>query len=368
MSQVTRSTDLCGLLPEREFLRALCLERKRAERSRRRFVLMLLQSSAPADNGHDMPLADTIGAALLRSVRETDVVGWHREGAVLGLIFAELGAADRHAVVTALKIRVGLIFESALPAEEARRLRITFHCFPDDWEPGHGRPLDTLYPDLVEKDAAGHVSRTVKRGIDVLGSAMALIVLSPLLLAVAVAIKVTSPGPVIFRQKRIGQHGVPFTLLKFRSMTAENDPEIHREFVTRFIAGEPLSGTTGANGHAVFKLTDDPRLTPIGGLLRKTSFDELPQLLNVLRGEMSLVGPRPPVIYELEAYDIWHRRRLLEARPGLTGLWQVNGRSRIQFDEMVRLDLRYARTWSLWLDVRILLKTPVAMFSGAGAY
>jgi lipopolysaccharide/colanic/teichoic acid biosynthesis glycosyltransferase len=208
----------------------------------------------------------------------------------------------------------------------------------------------------------------VKRAMDVFGSAMALIVLSPLFLAVALAIKVTSPGPVIFRQKRIGQYGVPFTLLKFRSMCAVNDPQIHKEFVTRFIAGNAVPAATQGNGHAVYKITKDPRLTRIGGLLRKTSFDELPQFLNVLRGEMSLVGPRPPLIYELEAYDVWHRRRLLEAKPGVTGLWQVNGRSRIQFDDMVRLDLRYAQSWSLWLDVKILVKTPFVMFSGAGAY
>ncbi len=122
-------------------------------------------------------------------------------------------------------------------------------------------------------------------------------------------------------------------------------------------------------GHRKFyKLTNDPRITRIGGFLRKTSFDEIPQFLNVLRGEMSLVGPRPPIPYEVESYDIWHRRRLLGVKPGITGLWQVAGRSRTTFDEMVRLDLQYAKSWSFWLDLKILLQTPRAVVAGDGAY
>jgi lipopolysaccharide/colanic/teichoic acid biosynthesis glycosyltransferase len=133
------------------------------------------------------------------------------------------------------------------------------------------------------------------------------------------------------------------------------------------IAGE-AERNGNENGEGVFKITNDPRITSIGKLLRRASLDELPQFINVLRGEMSLVGPRPPVAYEVEAYDVWHRRRILEAKPGITGLWQVNGRSRVKFDDMVRLDLRYAKTWSPWLDVKILLRTPGAVISGGGAY
>jgi lipopolysaccharide/colanic/teichoic acid biosynthesis glycosyltransferase len=147
-----------------------------------------------------------------------------------------------------------------------------------------------------------------------------------------------------------------------------NDPGIHKEYVKRFISGK-LEGEPARKGqHAVYKIKDDPRLTRIGKFLRKTSLDELPQLVNVLKGEMSLVGPRPPIPYELENYDIWHRRRVLEAKPGITGLWQVNGRSSTSFDDMVRLDLRYARGWSPWLDIKILLQTPRAVLSGEDAY
>ena len=186
--------------------------------------------------------------------------------------------------------------------------------------------------------------------------------------AIAVAIKLSSPGPILFRQTRIGQYGVPFTFLKFRSMYAVNDPQIHVEYVKRFITGNGHSSVSGAKDKAVYKITKDPRVTRVGRFLRKASLDEFPQLLNVLRGEMSLVGPRPPIPYELEAYDVWHRRRLLEVKPGITGLWQVNGRSRLRFDDMVRLDLRYAKAWSPWLDLKILLQTPRAVLSGDGAY
>ena len=134
------------------------------------------------------------------------------------------------------------------------------------------------------------------------------------------------------------------------------------------IAGQAEVRPSNGNGAGVYKLTNDPRVTRVGAFLRKTSLDELPQFFNVFKGEMSLVGPRPPIPYEVEAYDIWHRQRLLEAMPGITGLWQVNGRSRVKFDEMVRLDLRYAQTWTPWLDVKILARTPRAVLFGGGAY
>ena len=154
-----------------------------------------------------------------------------------------------------------------------------------------------------------------------------------------------------------------FNFYKFRSMYADNDPGVHRDYVTKLIEG--AKHVQQPNG--MYKLVSDPRVTPLGRLLRKTSLDELPQFINVLVGDMSLVGPRPPLPYEFERYRTWHRRRVLEIKPGLTGLWQVKGRSRTTFDEMVRMDLHYARTQSLWLDLKIILQTPVAMFSGNGA-
>src|SRR5262249_14319204 len=174
-------------------------------------------------------------------------------------------------------------------------------------------------------------------------------------------VKASSKGPVFFRQRRIGQHGRPFVFYKFRSMYVGNDASVHKEYVKKLIAGKAERNGSNGDGHGVFKLTSDSRITKIGAFLRRTSLDELPQFYNVLKGEMSLVGPRPPVPYEVENYDLWHRRRLLEAKPGITGLWQVSGRSRVTFDEMVRLDLRYARSWSPWMDIKILVRTPLAV-------
>ncbi|MBZ5502719.1 MAG: sugar transferase [Acidobacteriia bacterium] len=204
--------------------------------------------------------------------------------------------------------------------------------------------------------------------MDILGSTCALVACTPLFVVLAILIKLTSKGPILFRQERIGRYGTTFQFLKFRSMRVSNDASIHREYVKKFIAGQAGSGRTDGEQETVYKITNDPRVTWVGKIMRRTSLDELPQFWNVLKGEMSLVGPRPPISYELEAYDIWHRRRLLEAKPGITGLWQVQGRSKTTFDEMVRLDLHYSKTWSPLLDIKILLQTPRAVFSGDGAY
>jgi len=368
VSRNASANEANGVLPQPLFIRALRLERKRAERSRKPFVLMLLDLATPLRDGNGNKLLNKAVPAIISAIRETDIAGWHQENSALGVIFAELGAADTKSPFGALHVRVTALLQSVLRAEELAQLRITFHCFPDDWEQdGKGHPIEKLYPDVVKRDESRKLSRGIKRAIDLLGSSMALLILSPVLLTVALAIKLSSPGPVLFRQKRIGQYGVPFTCLKFRSMHPGNDPRIHMDYVKRLIRGHVRPDASPTNGK-VYKITEDPRLTAVGRFLRKTSLDELPQFFNVLRGDMSMVGPRPPIPYELEAYDIWHRRRLLEVQPGITGLWQVSGRSRVPFDDMVRLDFKYATTWSLWLDLKILLRTPEAVFSGDGAY
>src|SRR5439155_1580087 len=217
-------------------------------------------------------------------------------------------------------LKVIAALRSNLPTEELIQIHVSFHCFPEDWE-DHRPGLSTisaLYLDLMQRDEARKMSRVIKRAMDVVGSFMAMTILSPLFLAVAVAIKLSSPGPILFRQKRIGQHGVAFTFLKFRSMDSANSAQMHKEYVKRFIAGGVNSVASDGDDEVVYKITEDPRVTRVGRFLRRTSVDELPQLFNVLRGEMSMVGPRPPIPYELEAYDIWHRRRLLEVKPGIT--------------------------------------------------
>ena len=205
----------------------------------------------------------------------------------------------------------------------------------------------------------------VKRVIDAAVSLLLLAMLSPLLVAVAALVKLTSTGPVFFRQERVGYLMAPFIMFKFRTMYLNNDHAIHHAFISSFI--KPDESGDRSNGNTVFKIVNDPRVTPIGRLLRRSSLDELPQLWNVLRGDMSLVGPRPPIRYEVNQYKSWHTRRVVDIKPGITGLWQVRGRSRTTFDEMVRLDLQYARTYSFWTDVKILLATPAAMLSGKGA-
>jgi lipopolysaccharide/colanic/teichoic acid biosynthesis glycosyltransferase len=357
------------MLPEQDFLRALCLERKRTERSRDPFVLALLEVRPQPPRGHAEPTLQKLVPPVRTSIRETDIAGWHKQDATFGVIFAALGAVDKESVLRVLRTRLTTALRSTLDPHEVDRVHVTLHCFPDDWKPDEPeQPVGNLYPDVAERNEARRVARGLKRGIDLLGATLTLILLAPVLAAIAIAVKLTSPGPVLFRQTRIGQYGAAFTFLKFRTMHTANDPQIHKDFVTRFIAGNVGPNAESLNGKAVYKITKDPRLTPVGGFLRRTSLDELPQLLNVLRGEMSLVGPRPPILYEVDAYDIWHRRRLLEVKPGITGLWQVSGRSKLRFDDMVRLDLRYAKSWSLWLDLKILMQTPKAVVSGEGAY
>jgi lipopolysaccharide/colanic/teichoic acid biosynthesis glycosyltransferase len=199
----------------------------------------------------------------------------------------------------------------------------------------------------------------VKRIVDVLGSVSLLVLLAPVLVGIGVAIKLTSHGPILFHQTRIGQFGQPFRFLKFRSMYTDADPRMHEQYVQEFIlqSKHGRGASEALQQEGLFKLSHDPRITPLGHFLRRTSLDELPQLLNVLVGTMSLVGPRPPIPYEIQCYDLWHRRRVLEAKPGITGLWQVQGRSRTTFEDMVRLDLQYIDEWSLWTDCKLLLQT-----------
>jgi len=345
----------------------LDLEQKRTERSDRRFALMLVQSAGPLkDLG--TALLDKIAAALFRATRETDFKGWYKDGSILGIIFTEIGSSDPTSVTQTLLGKVQRLLNSVVPPERAAQIRMRCYVFPEDWEGDDGGFLAHLprAHRAVSLQSKG-ISAAAKRTIDILGSLLALILLSPLLAAIAIAIKTTSKGPILFRQKRQGRYGRTFTFLKFRSMYVANDPTIHEEYVTRLIQGKE-AGMPSEGTKKIYKITEDPRVTPVGRWLRRTSLDELPQFLNVLQGDMSLVGPRPPIPYEVEKYGIWHKRRLLEAKPGMTGLWQVSGRSRTTFDEMVRLDLAYARTWSIWLDLKILFLTPKAVFSGDGAY
>ncbi len=254
-----------------------------------------------------------------------------------------------------------------LPSEVSSKLTISVYYFPDEVAGETSVEIrEVLYPDLMGQERDRKGATALKRAGDVLVSLTLLLILSPILLLIAGLIKLTSKGPVLFSQERLGQFGQPFQFLKFRSMYTNSDSSVHEQYIEDYIKNGK-SSSSDPDGKPVFKLVKDARVTPVGRILRKTSLDEFPQFLNVLRGDMSLVGPRPPIPYELRQYDIWHRRRILEVRPGITGFWQVHGRSRTTFDEMVRMDLHYARHWSFWLDVKLLFQTPLAVIKGDGA-
>lgn len=356
------------MLAEELFMNRLSLERKRTERSGRRFVLMLLDSTRLVRGPSREGSLGRIVSALAHSIRETDIKGWYAKS-VIGVIFTEIGTADGTNIATALLTKVTAALCRTLTIEDINEIILSFHIYPEDWtDEGPGHPAGSrLYPDVMRKIEGRRVSNALKRSIDVLGSLLALVLSLPLFLMLAAAIKLSSKGPVFFRQARLGQYGKKFTFFKFRSMYTATDHSIHEQYVSNYIAGT-LASQGQDNQPPVYKMTNDPRVTPIGKILRRTSLDEFPQFFNVLRGQMSLVGPRPPLPYEYERYGVWHKRRLLAVKPGITGLWQVAGRSKVPFDEMVRLDLEYAKSWSLWMDIKILFRTPLAVLNSDGAY
>jgi exopolysaccharide biosynthesis polyprenyl glycosylphosphotransferase len=345
----------------------LAQERKRSERSGKPFILLLLKGNDAylGDQGNEV--VARISRVMRAATREIDVLGWYESGEVLGIIFTELGELADHSIETILT-RVTTSLSEDLDREDLDRISITCHVYPDQAaKSSDAKNLKLFYPETKSKKPGRRVERFLKRGVDIFGSLFAIIMLSPVFAVVALLVKLTSDGPMLFRQNRIGQFGEAFTFLKFRSMYINNDASAHKEYVKKMISGSAEKQEAGS-GTKVFKIANDPRITPVGRFIRKTSLDELPQFFNVLRGDMSLVGPRPPVPYEYECYDIWHRKRVFEVKPGITGLWQVTGRSRTNFDDMVRLDLKYVRTWSFWLDIKILLRTPWVMVSGDGGY
>jgi lipopolysaccharide/colanic/teichoic acid biosynthesis glycosyltransferase len=364
-ADLTREEDDYTFYGKTPFHHLLRIERHRTERSGKPFLLLLLDISVLTAERRPEEILDKLHSALRSALRETDVCGWYDQDRVIGVIFTEMAMVDRpsiEAIFRKIHRRIG----EKLTQDLLDRIVVSFHVFPE--QQGDisidGPFIAKLYPDLPKRDLSFRLSLTAKRAMDVAGSAAAILLFSPVFLVIAAAIKWTSDGPAFFRQERLGYNGKSFTCLKFRSMFKDSDPAKHRNYIMKYI-GEQQNAAVEPG---VFKLKEDRRITPVGRWLRKTSLDELPQLFNVLKGEMSLVGPRPPIPYECNLYDIWHRRRLLSCKPGITGLWQVMGRSRTTFDDMVRLDLKYINEWSLGLDFKILLKTPGAVFGGDGAY
>jgi lipopolysaccharide/colanic/teichoic acid biosynthesis glycosyltransferase len=327
---------------------AIDREQKRVDRSNKAFAVLTVELP-----GGRPDLMNEVTQIVARGTRPGDLMGWVRPGQTLGILLAdtpELTPMQAGAIENRIRAELASGVEGCDLSGVS--VRVDAHSSTQRTAAFAGAP--SRYSRLNDG---------LKRLLDVAGSAALLSALSPVLLLIAAAVKLTSKGPVLFQQERVGQGMAPFVMLKFRTMRPDAGHAVHQAYVTQFIQG----GADAAAAPGVFKLTNDSRITPVGQLLRKTSLDELPQLWNVLRGEMSLVGPRPPIKYEVDQYKAWHRRRVLDVKPGLTGLWQVTGRSRTTFDEMVRLDLRYARTVSLWTDLKILLATPRAVIAGKGA-
>jgi lipopolysaccharide/colanic/teichoic acid biosynthesis glycosyltransferase len=358
-------------LPLSDFLKDLNREKRRSDRSKAPLSLALYQIDGDARR--------TIAflEVLEHMTRETDIVGLVGDN-MIALLCPDTDAVGLQAVLRKLEASAEALAVGTFAAVTHPDLlfdRIADGSLASGEPSSMVRRADVpAVPPALVFDRPGRERHGygLKRAIDIAGALFGVVVLSPLMLAAALAVALTSRGPIIFRQTRLGQSGKPFVFFKFRSMVANGDDRIHRAFVADFIEGEARrrddDPPAGAEKSSLpYKLKSDPRITPVGRLIRKTSIDELPQLFNVLRGDMSLVGPRPPVPYEASKYQAWHLRRLLSVKPGLTGLWQVEGRSRVSFNEMVRMDLRYIRDCSLDMDLRILLKTVKVVLRCEGA-
>ena len=354
------------VMNERVFKTVIHREHRRTDRADQSFIVALIN----ADGDLATAIWDDIIDGLASAKRDTDYLGWYRTNETLGLVLTDVNIPPQELALT-VDARVQRALARRVRLDVFARLTISFHVHPDsapltrDEAPAYAvspLPAPTSTPTKSAVLYAG-----IKRAIDIIGSASLLLMLTPFLLLVGALVKLMSPGPMFFRQVRVGQMKKPFTMFKFRSMHVNADTTVHQQFYGEFIKSSKSQKLNGGDEATPFKIANDSRITPIGAILRKTSVDELPQLWNVLRGDMSLVGPRPPLPYELEQYERWHCRRVMDAKPGLTGLWQVAGRSRTSFDEMVRLDLRYAKTCSLATDLKILLATPGAVIAGKGA-
>jgi lipopolysaccharide/colanic/teichoic acid biosynthesis glycosyltransferase len=336
-----------GVLPQEEFLERLRFEKRRVDRSGNpiSMALFFLKEELLADA---RKLREFL-VSIKRDTRETDLKGWVN-GSIFGLLMLDTDCSGSYKCVEPLV--------NGRPKTGCDVLTGTYpdRIFSEILEKTGAEPK-MFSLESLETLSASPGQQIFKRGLDILGALIGLICFSPIMLITAIAIKLTSPGPIIFRQTRLGRRGNPFSFWKFRSMKSGNDDRVHREYVLKLIDGQHAQLNQGKDDKPLYKLKNDCRITAVGKIIRKLSIDELPQLFNVLQGEMSLVGPRPPIPFEVEKYKSWHLRRILEVKPGITGLWQVEGRSRTSFDDMVRLDIRYVQNWSLWLDLKILAKT-----------
>jgi len=335
------------------FIDRMRYEKRRADRTKAPLSIVVFDFCRNEGSGVDLAALK----AVVGKLRDTDIVGYLSEDKI-AILLPDTTEAGADKVMKNIASEDAWIFNKCVVSTYPDQIYNSISSInqeaegQDAWEQ---ECFDVLFiEDTMELRWA---SLLVKRAIDILGSVIAILLFSPLMLITAIMIKIDSPGPIIFKQIRLGKKGMPFLFYKFRSMQYKADDRIHRDFVASLISGDTDAVNQGDADKPLYKIKSDPRVTKVGKFIRKTSIDELPQLFNVLKGDMSLVGPRPPLPYEVEKYQLWHLRRVTDMRPGITGLWQVEGRSKTTFDEMVRLDIQYIREWSPSLDVKILLKT-----------
>jgi exopolysaccharide biosynthesis polyprenyl glycosylphosphotransferase len=404
-----------SILAADQFINRMRQERLRSERSGSPLSLLIIDSAGMLDlvmeknSVSRRGFARHVAGVLKNSTRESDVKGWYEKGkvALLTLDTDEIGAralavnlnskildynGRNHAIqehdlwqfvnISSLDTD-GSYLANGHGKEEESRSSVSSESYHMEFSLPTSDESTTLlstgvvdiavteWPftfEILNHSQMRDLQLRIKRLMDIVGSLVGIVLMAPLMLIISVIVKLTSPGPVLFRQERLGFLGKFFIFRKFRSMRVDSDDAIHKDYVTKLINGDNDTINKGTTDQPLYKITDDPRITPFGKFLRKSSLDELPQFFNVLKGDMSLVGPRPPIPYECDVYKRWHCRRVLEVKPGITGLWQVSGRSTTTFDEMVRLDLAYVRNWSLWLDIKIILKTFWAVISTKGGY
>ena len=379
------------VLDEKTFAEMLHYERERAERNGGYFSFIAINFTFL--NGTNKGIINDVTERIKLSLRIVDRIGIIKNNRIC-LLLPETTEQGAYNVIQKIK---SIINENTY--NSASSYNITFCSYPDEQtcgisinKPDTKKTTDGCRPVLVKMEfheiegiseaitidpnivfAIENLfyglswDRYCKRLIDLFGALCGIILLSPVIILISIIIKVTSRGPVLFRQTRLGYQGKPFTFLKFRSMYTDCKDELHKEYLRKFIAGSLVEINMGSQNSPYYKMKHDPRVTPFGKFLRKTSLDEVPQFFNVLLGQMSLVGPRPPIPYEVADYKNWHCKRILDVQPGITGLWQTRGRSKTTFDEMVRMDLYYMKNWNLWLDMKIIFNTFKAVFSGYGA-
>lgn len=357
---ITLSIENSDIHPENYFLHLYQLECKRSERSKTPFLLLLIDVSCLSCIGSARFLSP-IQEQLHINKRDYDIIGWHKTGKVLGILFSDCN----HEAPGIIIRRITTSLRAVLGNAPTGLLSLTlFKVTGTIREPVAAEPADR---DTCSAEESLHLytDKIQTRAVDVIGALFAITLFAPAFLAVALAVRLTSKGPILFRQERVGKDHKPFKMLKFRSMYVNSNDAIHREYVEKLIKGE-TEGETTESGEKIFKIRKDPRITPVGHIIRKTSLDEIPQFFNVLKGEMSLVGPRPALKYEVDQYDIWHCRRV-SAKPGITGFWQVTGRSLTTFDGMVRMDISYQQRRTVLSDILLIIKTPFVLLGSRGA-